>query len=111
MTTTGSSDPRRTSTDYSPWWLDHFADDVTGEGAAMQGVLHGAEAVRTLVLDARALYQHQEFDFTGDYGDKGFLEEGPPVGYEGRAHQRCCHRDPECRPERHRAPRRQSPAT
>ena len=75
MTTTGSSDPRRTSTDYYPWWLDELADDVTGEGAAMQGVLHGAEAVRTLVLDARALYQHQEFDFTGDYGDKGFLEQ------------------------------------
>ena len=49
MTTTGSSDPRRTSTDYYPWWLDQLADDVTGEGAAMQGVLHGAEAVRTLV--------------------------------------------------------------
>ena len=41
----------------------------------MQGVLHGAENVRTLVLDARALYEHQEFEFTGDYGANGFIEE------------------------------------
>jgi hypothetical protein len=75
MTSTGSSDPPRKRTDYYPWWLDNLADDVTGEGAAMQGTLHGAEAVRTLVLEARELYEHQEFQFTGDYGDNGFLEE------------------------------------
>ena len=77
MTSTGSSDParKRTARDYYPWWLDNLADDVTGEGAAMEGILHGAEAVRRLVLDARQLYQNQEFQFTGDYGDNGFLEE------------------------------------
>ena len=77
MTSTGNSDPvrKRTARDYYPWWLDNLAEDVTGEGAAMQGVLHGAEAVRRLVLDARQLYQHQEFQFTGDYGEDGFLEE------------------------------------
>jgi hypothetical protein len=80
MTSTGSSDPARklTTRDYYPWWLDNLAD-VTGEGAAMQGVLQGAENVRRLVLDARALYEDQEFDFTGDYGDDGFLE-GNSVG-------------------------------
>jgi len=77
MTSTGSSDPLRkpTAREYYPWWLDNLADDVTGEGAAMQGVLHGAENVRRLVLDARALYEHQEFEFTGDYGANGFIEE------------------------------------
>jgi hypothetical protein len=60
---------------YYPWWLDNLADDVTGEGAAMQGVLHGADAVRRLVLDARKVYENQEFQFTGDYGENGFLEE------------------------------------
>jgi hypothetical protein len=77
MTSTGSSDParKRTARDYYPWWLDNLADDVTGEGAAMQGVLQGAENVRRLVLDARKLYEDQEFHFTGDYGDNGFLEE------------------------------------
>jgi hypothetical protein len=62
MTVTESSDPPRGRTDYDPNWLDNLADDVTGEGAAMQGVLHGAEAV-----------EHQEFQFTGKYGDNGFL--------------------------------------
>ena len=41
----------------------------------MQGVLHGAEAVRTLVTDARKIYHNQEFQFTDDFGDNGFLEE------------------------------------
>jgi len=75
MTSLGNSDPPRKRTDYYPWWLDNLADDVSGEGAAMQGILQGAEAVRTLVLDARKLYENQEFHFTGDYGDNGFLEE------------------------------------
>ena len=74
MTSTESRDPVRQSTHYYPWWLDNMADDVTGEGAAIQGTLHGAD-VRILVLDARALYEQQEFQFTGDYGDNGFLEE------------------------------------
>jgi hypothetical protein len=68
-------DSARKHTDYYPWWLDNLADDVTGEGAAIEGTLHGAEDVRRLVLDARALYERHEFQFTGDYGDKGFIEE------------------------------------
>src|SRR5215204_6386300 len=73
----GSNDPARlrTAQDYYPWWLDNLAEDATGEGAAMQGTLRGRENVRKLVLDARALYQHQTFQFTGDYGEDGFLEE------------------------------------
>ncbi len=43
---------------YYPWWLDKLADDATGEGAAMQGVLQGAEAVRSVVLAGRAVYEH-----------------------------------------------------
>ncbi len=60
---------------YYPWWLDNLADDVTGEGAAMQGTAQGAEAVRSIVVAARELYEHQEFSFTGDYGENGFLED------------------------------------
>jgi hypothetical protein len=60
---------------YYPWWLDNLADDVTGEGAAMQGVAQGAEPVRSIVVAARELYERQEFSFTGDYGDNGFLED------------------------------------
>jgi hypothetical protein len=59
---------------YYPWWMDNLADDVSGEGAAIQGALQGAEEVRTLVLAARKLYEHQELSFVGNFGDNGFLE-------------------------------------
>ena len=75
MKSTGSSDSAGKLTNYYPWWLDNLADDVTGEGAAIEGTLHGAEEVRKLVLDARELYEQHEFQFVGDYGDSGFLEE------------------------------------
>lgn len=60
---------------YYPLWLDKLADDVTGEGAAMQGAAHGAEAVRAIVVAAREEYKDQEFSFTGDFGADGFIEE------------------------------------
>jgi len=60
---------------YYPLWLDNLADDVTGEGAAMQGVARGAKAVRAIVVAAREEYKDQLFSFTGDYGDNGFIEE------------------------------------
>ena len=34
--------PSAGHTDYYPWWLDNLADDVTGEGAFMQGAAQGA---------------------------------------------------------------------
>jgi hypothetical protein len=70
----GSGDPARRGHDYYPWWLDNLAEDVTGEGAFMQGAAQGAEAVRSIVTYARELYQYQEFSFHDDYGDNGFLE-------------------------------------
>src|SRR5277367_2802182 len=60
---------------YYPLWLDNLADDVTGEGAAMQGIARGAKAVRAIVVAAREEYKDQLFSFTGDYGDNGFIEE------------------------------------
>jgi hypothetical protein len=75
MTSNEGSDRATKRTGYYPWWLDNLADDVTGEGAAMQGILQGAEWVHKLVTDARTLYENQQFQFTGDYGENGFLEE------------------------------------
>jgi hypothetical protein len=60
---------------YYPKWLDNLADDVTGEGAAMQGVALGADAVRSIVVAARDEYKNQQFSFTGNFGDDGFIEE------------------------------------
>ena len=53
------------ATDYHPVWLDSLADDVTIEGSAMNGVVQGAEAVRSIVTYIRTLYDHQEFNFAG----------------------------------------------
>jgi hypothetical protein len=63
------------ATDYHPVWLDSLADDVTIEGSAMNGVVQGAEAVRSIVTSIRTLYDSQEFNFAGPYGDNGFLED------------------------------------
>ena len=84
MAQTGSGDPARRRTswtgnvwvrDYYPEWLDNLADDVTLEAPAMNGSAHGAEAVRAIVVEARKLYEFQDFNFTGPYGDNGFLED------------------------------------
>ena len=61
--------------DYHPVWLDSLAGDVTIEGSAMNGVVQGAEAVRAIVTCIRALYDSQEFNFAGPYGENGFLED------------------------------------
>ncbi|MGO9489704.1 MAG: hypothetical protein ACLQBB_11830 [Solirubrobacteraceae bacterium] len=72
--------------EYRPVWLDSLADDVTIEGSAMTGVARGAEAVRSIVTTIRKLYDSQEFNFAGPYGEDGFLEDytawvqGEPIG-------------------------------
>src|SRR5215470_6318622 len=66
---------RVAASEYRPVWLEHLADDVTLEGSAMNGVAHGAEAVRTIVAAIRALYDAQVFHFAGPYGEDGFLED------------------------------------
>jgi hypothetical protein len=85
----GSGDPARRRDDYYPAWLDNLADDVTLEASAMDGAAQGAEAVRSIVVAAKTLYEYQELNFAGDYGDNGFLEEyttqvrGEPLGVVG----------------------------
>jgi hypothetical protein len=68
-------DPARSLTDYYPSWLDNLADDVTVEGSAMDGVAQGAEAVRTILVAIRTLYETQGFNFVGPVGDNGLLED------------------------------------
>ena len=86
MTYLGSSDPARRRTDYHPQWLDNLADDVTLEGSVLNGIIQGAEPVRTLLSYAQTLYEYQEFNFAGPYGDSGFIEDytarvhGEPIG-------------------------------
>ena len=71
---------------YFPAWLNNLADDVTLEGSMMDGAAQGAEAVRTLIVAIRSLYDDQAFHFAGPYGADGFLEDysahvrGEPIG-------------------------------
>jgi hypothetical protein len=60
---------------YRPVWLASLADDVTLEGSAMNGLARGPEAVRTIVTYIRTLYDRQEFNFAGPYGDDRFIED------------------------------------
>ena len=60
---------------YYPLWLDNLADDVTLEAAAMDGAAHGAEDVRSILVSARELYEHQEFNYAGPCGENSFLED------------------------------------
>src|SRR5262245_51443418 len=80
----GSGDPALKN--YYPAWLDNMADDATLEGSMLDGVVQGAEAVRSVVVTIRSLYDRQEHKFAGPYGDNGFLEDyvaevrGKPIG-------------------------------
>jgi hypothetical protein len=71
---------------YYPAWLDNLADDVTIEGSLLDGAAQGAEAVRMIVGTIRELYEQQEFNFAGPWGDNSFLEDytarvrGEPIG-------------------------------
>jgi hypothetical protein len=48
--------------------------------------VQGAEAVRTVLVAIRTLYDYQRFNFAGPYGDNGWLEDytagvrGEPIG-------------------------------
>ena len=86
MTYRGSGDPDPQLTHYYPAWLDNLAGDVTLEGSAMDGFLQGPEAVRTVLVYIRSLYDYQKFNFAGAYGENGWLEDytagvrGEPIG-------------------------------
>ena len=88
MTTTylGSGDASRHRHDYRPEWLDNLADDVTIEGSVLTGIAEGPGAIRAILGYARTLYEYQEFNFVGPYGDDGFVEDytsvvrGEPIG-------------------------------
>ena len=80
----GSGDPALN--DYYPAWVNNIAADATVEGSMLNGAVQGADAVRSIVLTIRSLYEHQEFKFAGPYGDNGFIEHyvakvnGEPIG-------------------------------
>jgi hypothetical protein len=82
----GSGDASSHRRDYRPDWLDDLADDVTMEGSVLTGIAEGPEAIRAILGFARTLYDYQEFNYLGPYGDDGFVEDytsvvrGEPIG-------------------------------
>ena len=80
----GTGDP--TLKDYFPVWVNHMADDATVEGSMLNGVVQGADAVRSVVLTIRSMYEDQVFKVAAPCGDNGFLEHyvakvnGEPIG-------------------------------
>ena len=62
-------------TDYYPAWIDKLADDATVEGSLLDGAVQGAEAVRTILVTIRGLYDRQTVNFAGPWGDNGFVED------------------------------------
>jgi hypothetical protein len=82
----GRGDPAGRFANYSPAWVDNLADDVTLEGSMLDGAVQGADAVRALVGGARGLYDRQDFNFAGPWGDNSFIEDytaeirGRPLG-------------------------------
>ena len=86
MTYLRSGNPDPQFADYYPVWLDNLAEDVTLEGSAMDGFVQGPEAVRTVLVYIRSLYDYQKFNFAGPYGENGWLEDytagvrGEPIG-------------------------------
>jgi hypothetical protein len=80
---TGDPDPRLTG--YYPKWLDNLADDVTLEGSAMDGFVQGAEAVRTVPVQIRALYDYQEFHFAAPLAITAGSRSTPPGSAASRS--------------------------
>jgi hypothetical protein len=70
---------------YYPAWLNNMAEDATVEGSLLEGAVQGAEAVRSVVVAIRSLYDRQEHKFAGPCGSD-FLEDyvaearGQPIG-------------------------------
>ena len=82
----GRGDPAGRFADYYPAWVDKMASDITLEGSLLDGAVQGAEAVRAVIGGVRELYDRQDFNFAGPWGDNSFIEDytaevgGKPLG-------------------------------
>lgn len=82
----GRGDPAGRFADYYPEWMDKLASDVTLEGSMLDGAVHGADAIRAVIGGVRELYDRQDFNFAGPWGDNRFIEDytaevrGRPLG-------------------------------
>jgi hypothetical protein len=71
----GRGDPAGRFADYYPAWVDKMAGDIALEGSLLDGAVQGAAAVRAVIGGVRELYDRQDFNFAGPWGDNGFIED------------------------------------
>jgi len=82
----GRGDPAGRFADYYPAWVEKLDGDVTLEGSMLDGALQGPDAIRAVIGGVRALYDRQDFNFAGPWGDNSFIEDytaavrGRPLG-------------------------------
>ena len=82
----GRGDPAGRFADYYPAWMDKLAGDVTLEGSLLDGAVQGADAVRAVIGGVRELYDRQDVNFAGPWGEDSFIEDytaevgGRPLG-------------------------------
>jgi hypothetical protein len=82
----GRGDPAGRFAHYYPAWVDKLAGDATLEGSLLDGAVQGADAIRAVIGGVRELYDRQDFNFAGPWGDNGFIEDytaeirGRPLG-------------------------------
>ena len=60
---------------HHPTWVEKLASDATLEGSLLDGAVQGADAVRAVIGAARQLYDRQDFNFAGPWGDNSFIED------------------------------------
>jgi hypothetical protein len=81
----GAGDPAGRFVDDYPAWMDKLAGDVTLEGSMLDGALQGGRHPRRH-RRRRELYDGQDFNFAGPWGDNSFIEDytaevgGRPLG-------------------------------
>ena len=81
-----SGDTAGSFADYYPEWLNNLADDVTIEGSLLDGAPQGPDAVRAIIGTIRTLYDRQDFNHVGSWGENRFIEDyssevgGEPIG-------------------------------
>jgi hypothetical protein len=82
----GKGDRTGRFADYYPAWVDKLAGEVTLEGSMLDGALQGPDAIRAVIGGVRELYDRQDFNFAGPWGDNSFIEDytveirGKPLG-------------------------------
>ena len=65
--------------------MDKLAGDVTLEGSMLDGDVQGADAIRAVIGGVRELYDRQDFNFAGPWGDNGFIEDYTAEVLAGRS--------------------------